>query len=326
MKTNAHYSHPPPEPYIDQLQALLEPDVRLTTGQDEPIPPDTDILIAGRPTREQLAAGLALRTLIVPWAGLPAETRELLAGFPQIAAHNLHHNAQPVAEMVLTLLLNAAKLVVPFDRLLRRNDWTPRYEPSQVQLLAGKAALILGYGAIGRKTAGYCKALGMRVLAIRRRPAQESDGPADELHSVSELTNLLPEANALLICLPHTPETDGLIGQSELALLPQGSILVNVGRGPIVDQGALYMALQSCHLHAAGLDVWYNYPPDQASRTRTAPAEFPFRELDNVVMSPHRAGSTSESNSLRMIHLAKLLNAAAAGQTLPNRIDLAAGY
>ena len=264
--------------------------------------------------------------LIIPWAGVPPETRALLAEFPNIATHNLHHNAQPVAEMVLTLLVSAAKLVVPFDQLLRRNDWTPRYLPSQAQLLAGKTALILGYGAIGRHTAGYCKALGMRVLATRRRPAHESSGPADEVHPATALASLLPRANALLICLPHTPDTNGLIGRKELALLPQGSILVNVGRGPIVDQAALYMALQNRHLHAAGLDVWYNYPTDPASRSRTVPADFPFRELDNVVMSPHRAGSTTESNSLRMTHLAGLLNAVAGEQALPNRVDLAAGY
>jgi phosphoglycerate dehydrogenase-like enzyme len=264
--------------------------------------------------------------LIIPWAGLPVETGSLLAEFPEIAVHNLHHNAQPVAEMALTLLLSAAKSIVPFDQALRRGDWRPRYRPSPTQLLANKTALILGYGAIGRQTAGQCKAIGMRVLATRRNPAQRPDGPADEVHPSSALSELLPEANALLICLPHTPETDGLISQKELALLPQGAILVNVGRGPIVDQSALYIALQNGHLHAAGLDVWYNYPADEASRSHTLPADFPFQELDNVVMSPHRAGSTGETNALRMAHLADLLNAAAAGESLPNRIDLAAGY
>jgi len=326
MKINAHYAQPPARPYVDQLIALLDPDVRLTTGQEEPIPPDTDILITGRPTREQLLGGPMIQSLIIPWAGLPAETGRLLAEFPDVAVHNLHHNAQPVAEMILTLLLSAAKLVVPFDRLLRRNDWTSRYGQSQVQLLAGKTALILGYGAIGHLTAGYCQTLGMRVLVTRRRPDPESSGPADEVHPANALHGLLPQANALLICLPLTSETDGLIGEKELALLPQGSILVNVGRGPIVDQAALYMALQNHHLHAAGLDVWYNYPADLASRKRTSPADFPFRELDNVVMSPHRAGSTVESDSLRMIQLAELLSAAAARQSMPNRIDLAAGY
>jgi phosphoglycerate dehydrogenase-like enzyme len=326
MTLNAHLPQPPAAKYLDQLHRQLDPAVHLTTGKDQPTPEDTHILIAGRPTREELAAGPELQTLIIPWAGLPPETRALLAEFPSIAAHNLHHNAGPVAEMVLTLLLSAAKLVVPFDRLLRQNDWRPRYRPSPAQSLAGKTALILGYGAIGRQAAVHCKALDMRVLATRRRPLTGPDGPADAVYPSSELGDLLPRANALLICLPHTPETDGLIGHQELMLLPEKSILVNVGRGAIVDQGALYLALQNGHLHAAGLDVWYNYPADEAGRSRTPPAVYPFRELDNVVMSPHRAGSTTESNSLRMANLASLLNAAAAGKILPNRINLAAGY
>jgi phosphoglycerate dehydrogenase-like enzyme len=326
MPVNVHYPQPPTADFLDQLRGLLDPDVHLTTGEEQPTPPDTNILIAGRPTREALSAGPELHTLIIPWAGLPVETGSLLAEFPEIAVHNLHHNAQPVAEMALTLLLSAAKSIVPFDQALRRGDWRPRYRPSPTQLLANKTALILGYGAIGRQTAGQCKAIGMRVLATRRNPAQRPDGPADEVHPSSALSELLPEANALLICLPHTPETDGLISQKELALLPQGAILVNVGRGPIVDQSALYIALQNGHLHAAGLDVWYNYPADEASRSHTLPADFPFQELDNVVMSPHRAGSSGETNALRMAHLADLLNAAAAGERLPNRIDLAAGY
>jgi len=326
MTVNVHYPQPPAAVYLAQLREQLDPAVQLTTGPDQAVAEDTNILVAGRPRAEDLAAGPELRALIIPWAGLPPETRSLLADFPQITAHNLHHNAQPVAEMILTLLMSAAKLLVPFDRLLRQNDWTPRYQPSPAQLLTGKTALILGYGAIGRQTAVHLKGLGMRVLATRRRASREPAGAADEVHPAAELADLLPQANALLICLPHTPETDGLIGQKELALLPEKSILVNVGRGAIVDEGALYLALQNGRLHAAGLDVWYNYPTDEASRSHTSPAEYPFRELENVVMSPHRAGSTTESNFLRMAHLAKLLNVAAAEEALPNRIDLAAGY
>jgi phosphoglycerate dehydrogenase-like enzyme len=327
MIVHAYYHHPPAGPYLEQLRAQLDSDLRLTSGPESPAPPETTIMIAGRPTMEMLSACPALRSLIIPWAGLPSETRALLADFPGVSVHNLHHNAQPVAEMVLTLLLSAAKLVVPYDRLLRRNDWRPRYRPSQALLLSGKTALILGYGAIGRETAVRCKGLGMRVLAVRRSNGQSPDGPAaGEIHPVTALPELLPIANALLICLPHTPETDGLIDRQALSLLPKGSILVNVGRGPIVDETALYLALQNGHLHAAGLDVWYNYPADEASRSHTAPAGYPFGELDNVVMSPHRAGSTTESNVLRMTHLAALLNAATSGKPLPNRVDLSAGY
>ena len=322
----AHYARAPAAEYLEQLRKWLDPAVSLTVSADRPTPPDTSILIAGRPTRVELTASPAMQSLIIPWAGVPPETRQLMADFPHIAVHNLHHNAVPVAEMVMTLMLSAAKLVLPFDRLLRRNDWRPRYRPSPALMLAGKTALILGYGAIGRQVAVYCKGLGMRVLATRRRPSQGAVGVADELHPASELPGLLPQANALLICLPHTPLTDGLIGRRELARLPEKALLVNVGRGPIVDEVALYHYLKDGRLHAAGLDVWYSYPTEEASRPNTPPSAYPFHELDNVVMSPHRAGATAESNTLRMKHLAALLNAAASGQELANRVDLAAGY
>ena len=130
----------------------------------------------------------------------------------------------------------------------------------------------------------------------------------------------------LIIALPLTPETEGLIGEMELASLPRGAVLVNVGRGPIIDAEALFNSLSEGHLRGAGLDVWYNYPPDSESQAYTPPADFPFHELDNVVMSPHRGGGSEDTGTLRMIHLADLLNSAARGKPLPNRVDLEAGY
>jgi phosphoglycerate dehydrogenase-like enzyme len=129
-----------------------------------------------------------------------------------------------------------------------------------------------------------------------------------------------------MVCLPHTPETTGFLGARELDLLPEHAVVVNIGRGPIVDEAALYAALREGKIHGAGLDVWYNYPPDEEARAHTPPSDYPFHELDNVVMSPHRGGGSAETDRLRMIHLARLLNAAARGEAMPNRIDLQRGY
>ena len=326
MKLSVHLLHPPDPAALAHLRAHLDAGVHLTCGPDLPDPADYHILVAGRPRREHLTASPSLRALIIPWAGLPETTRELLRDFPHIAVHNLHHNAVVVAEMVLSLLLAAAKAIVPTDRLLRAHDWTPRYQADRPLLLHGKTALVLGYGAIGQRVAHLCRALGMNVLAIRRNVARPcADAPAD-IHPPDALHTLLPRANMLLICLPHTPETTGLIGERELALLPPGGVLVNVGRGPIVDEAALYQALREGRLHAAGLDVWYNYPADEAARSRTPPSVYPFHELDNVVMSPHRAGGSDETKRLRMEHLAAALNAAARGEEMPHRVSLEAGY
>jgi phosphoglycerate dehydrogenase-like enzyme len=268
-----------------------------------------------------------LRALIIPWAGLPEPTRTLMADFPHVAVHNLHYNSGPVAEMALALLLAAARRLVPADRALRAGDWTPRYAPSDSPLLAGNTALILGYGAIGRQVARLCRGLGMTVQATRRSlPAPESVAPDLTLYPPAALPDLLPGATALLVCVPHTPETTGLIGAAELALLPPHAVLVNISRGPVVDEQALYTALRDGRIYGAGLDVWYRYPPDEAAQAHTPPSAYPFHELDNVVLSPHRAAHTRATDALRITHLAALLNAAAAGDPLPNRVDVVAGY
>jgi phosphoglycerate dehydrogenase-like enzyme len=328
MSLPVYLLQPPDEKTLAHLRARLVPGVQLILGPDLPVPANYHVLVAGRPQCEHLNASPDLRVLIIPWAGLPDTTRALLMGeFAHVAVHNLHHNAAPVAEMVLALLLAAAKHIVPADRALRAHDWTPRYrQPNPSLLLQGKTALILGYGAIGQRVARMCRGLGMRVLGVRRNVTAPLLDVPDEIHSPEALRHLLPQANALLICLPLTPATTGLIGAHELALLPPGAVLVNVGRGPIVDQTALYQALHDGTLYAAGLDVWYNYPPDEASRAHTPPSAYPFHELDNVVLSPHRAGGSTETNMQRMTHLARLLNAAARGDLIPNRVDLGAGY
>lgn len=319
---NVHLLDAPDEEDFAHLESLLVGSIALSCG--EAVPSETAVLVGGRPSREQLETP-GLTTLVIPWTGLPVKTQELLEGFPHLAVHNLHHNATTVAELTIALLLAAAKLVVPLDQALRRDDWTPRYQPSDSLLLSGKTCLILGYGAIGRRVAQVCRALGMTVLAIRQR-AELEDNVADEIHPPSALAELLPRAQALIVCLPHTPATDGLIGEAELALLPTDSILVNIGRGPIVDETALYTALSEGRLKGAGLDVWYRYPADDESQANTPPSQYPFGELDNVVMSPHRGGHVIETETLRMEGLAELLNLAAAGEPLPNPVDLDHGY
>jgi phosphoglycerate dehydrogenase-like enzyme len=321
-----HLLAEPEENALHTLQARLVPGIVLSFGANLPGPTDYQVLVAGRPERRHLEASPALERLIIPFAGLPPTTRTLLLDFPHIKAHNLHHNAALTAEMALALLLAAAKFIIPNDRALRAHDWTPRYQPNPSILLEGKTALVLGFGAIGKRIARACWGLGMTVHALRRQPAQEVPEFPVNLHPPQALVNLLPQAQALLIALPATPQTDGLLGARELGLLPEGSLLVNIGRAAIVEQQALFEALQAGKLAAAGLDVWYNYPASPESRSHTPPADLPFHQLENLVMSPHRAGHSRETETLRMSALADLLNAAVRGQSVPNPVDVAAGY
>jgi phosphoglycerate dehydrogenase-like enzyme len=316
---------------LAELHVALDPGIQVTAGAPLPDPAAFHILVAGRPTLAQLQASPSLAALIIPFAGLPEDTRALLLdpanGLGRVAVYNLHHNSVQTAEMALALLLGAARRIVPNDQSLRRGDWAPRYGDYPLTILHGKTALLLGYGAIGQYVGRVCQALGMEVLAVRRRPdAAAGDGVA--VHGPEALPDLLGRADVLMITLPLTAETRGLIGAAELAALPAGALLVNVGRGPVVDEEALYQALATGRLAAAGLDVWYNYPQDEAGRSHTLPSAYPFHTLDNVVLSPHCGGGFGSpyTERERMAHLARLLNVLHRGDPAPNRIDLALGY
>ncbi len=311
---------------IDTLRQNLLPNIQLTTKEDDPIPETTEILVAGRLERHQIEACQRLKAVIVPWAGIPGKTRKLMQQFPHLTLHNLHYNAQPVAELALALMLTVAKKVIPFDQALREGNWSQRYLPSDVILLDGKTALILGYGAIGKRVARGCLGFGLKVNAIRRQPLSSDDNDHIVVYPPDKLPSLLPQSDILMICLPQTSETTNLIGKNELDLLPGHAVLVNIARGAIVNEEALYDVLRNRRIHGAGLDVWYNYPRDEDSRSTTQPSNYPFYELDNVVMSPHRGDATSDTNQLLAIHLARLLNSAATDKQMPNLVDLDAGY
>jgi len=304
---------------------MLDARIVASFGDAPPDPPDFEILVDGRPDPEILDSNPRLRTLIIPYAGLPAGTRTLLRERPHLSAHNLHHNAGPAAELAMALLLAAAKRIVPLDRRLRAGDWRPRYEGHPALLLEGKRALVLGYGAIGRRVARMLGAFGMEVHALRRRGDGRDGGIS--LHGQDALRDLLPHSQVIALALPLTERTSGMIGEAELGLPPAGSVLVHLAPAQIVDERALSDALESGRLGAAGLDVWYRYPGEE-ERADTTPSELPFQDLENVVMSPHRGGAYRhpESERLRMEALARSLNAAARGEMIPHQVDPVEGY
>jgi len=283
---------------------------------------DYQVLISGVPDEGLIKNNPNLETLIIPWAGLPKSTGRLMQNYPNISVHNIHHNAGPAAETAIALLCASARKIVSIDRNLRKNDWTDRYQESGIILLEGKTAVILGYGAIGQKIDFICSGLGIKTIAVTRTGRKYNKKTTV---SISEFQRVLPQADILFIALPWTNETDQLIGASELGLLPDNAILINIARGALIDESALYDKLKAGRIRA-GLDVWYNYPKDKKDRKFTPPANFPFNELDNVVLSPHMGGHSDRTDELRIEHLAKLLNLAAQGQEMPNRVDLDIGY
>ncbi|MEM7261068.1 MAG: NAD(P)-dependent oxidoreductase [Planctomycetota bacterium] len=309
-------------------ERLSEPRSIITFDEEISDPEAIELLIAGRPSAEQLSALPKLNTVLIPFAGVPKVTSEVLADRTDLALHNLHHNAAPTAEMAVALVLAAAKEVLPLDRKLRGGDWRPRYDFSAGTLLEGKTALVLGYGAIGRRVARICRAFGMNVTATRRGPVNandETDADGVRVIATSAQSDWWPQAHFVLVTLPHTPETDRLLDAAALAALPDGAVVVNVGRAAIIEEAAFFDELASGRLRA-GIDVWYQYPESEEERANTLPSKRPFHELDNVVLSPHRAGHTDAVDGLRADHLVDVIQRFVAGEPLPHRVDLARGY
>lgn len=307
--------------FVEMLTEDLDDGVELFVGAP---PPAYDLLVSGRPSEVELTGSDRLQALVIPFAGVPERTRLLLATHPELPVHNLHHNAAPTAEMAMALLLAAAKELVPGDQALRDGDWSIRYDTHRGLLLAGRTAVILGYGAVGRRIGALCEAFGMQVIGVRRTAVAPASTQAG-VCPVEQLPDLLPLADVLVISLPETPATFGLLDAAALALLPEPAVLVNVARGSIIVEDALYERLCEGTL-TAGLDVWWRYPESDQAITDTKPSAYPFDELPNVVMSPHRAGHGDQTERLRASHLADSLNAASRGEPIPNRVDMAVGY
>jgi phosphoglycerate dehydrogenase-like enzyme len=319
-----HILFPPEEEDLIFLKSRLDEKVTLTVGEPLPEYGEVQILVAGRPSQQHITQLGPIEVLLIPWTGIPPETRDVMLKHPEINVHNLHHNAEVAAELALSLLLAVAKRILPLDQRLRRGDWRPRYEKSETIFLKGRTALILGYGEIGKLIKKYLLALDVNVKVIRRTTDENTQEKL--VYPPEKIPELLPETDLLILALPHTDETDLLISSKEFHLLPRNAILVNVARGRIVDQEALYQALKDRRIFGAGLDVWYNYPKTEKDRISTSPGDYPFHELDNVVMSPHRGGMVQETEKLRMAALARSINAAARGESIPYPVDLDLGY
>jgi phosphoglycerate dehydrogenase-like enzyme len=325
MPIHVHILSSPDAEALSYLETLLDPGITITHGTSyaEFL---YDVLVAGRPEPVHLEHSGNLRALVIPFSGLPEETRLVLKEYPELKVYNLHHNALATAETAFALLFAAAKGLVRADRELRAGDWTSRYTDLHTPVLHGKTALVLGYGAVGREVGRMCRGIGMQVVGVRRSGSVDDGQSGVVLYPVSELEALLPSADVLFICTPLTANTSGMVDGEMLALLPPGAILINVGRGDVVDEEALFEALRTRKLYAAGLDVWWKYPASEASRTNTLPSRSPFHELDNVVMSPHRGGASEGVECWRVEHLARLLNAIVRGDPIPNAVDLRRGY
>jgi glyoxylate/hydroxypyruvate reductase A len=199
-------------------------------------------------------------------------------------------HSHPLAEFCAMAMMMFSRNLWQMQALQSQARWE-RFAASD---LMGRTVTILGLGRIGRQVARVSAALDMRVLGVKRTVAgiEPSSLFCDALYSPDQLDELLPQSEFLVIITPHTDETEQMITARELAL-PKGAVLINIGRGAIIDETALIEALQSGHLAGAALDVFATEP---------LPSDSPLWSMPNVLVSPHSA-STSDRENSRLVDL-----------------------
>lgn len=223
---------------------------------------------------------------------------------------------RPLAEFAVLGMLYSYKHV----RRLVENQHMHRWDEFLVDWLRGKVMGVVGYGEIGRECATLAKALGVSVYATRRKPElSKADPILDRIFPLTDLKKMLAEVDVLLAAAPLTPETKHMIGAAEFAAMKASAIVINVGRGPVIDEEALIRALQQNRLGGAALDVFETEPlrPDH-----------PFWEMDNVLISPHCTDRTRDPDWLDLTMQCFIGNfhRYVDGQPLVNVVDKRAGY
>ena len=305
----------------ERVRARLRVPCRVTVADDREIVGrlgDVDVLVTMAFTREMAAAAPRLRLVQVPGAGLDRIDREALP--PGAALANAYGHDTGIAEYVLGAMLALGRSFCRLDAALRRGRWESVWSGSAVPLwpeLAGQTLGILGYGRIGQAVARRALAFDMEVLAIRRDLSQPDPHRLAFLRGPDALDEVLGRADHLAITLALTPDTRGLIGARALALMKPTAFVINVARGEVLDEDALYEALAGGAIAGAALDVWYRYPVEGAP---TPPGHRPFHTLPNVLMTPHVSGWTEGMMEARAGIIAENVHRVARGEEPVNLI------
>lgn len=279
---------------------------------DEEPPRDSQVLVQGRPEPAVLDRLTNLRAVIVPWAGIPPATLALLRDRPHLSLYNLHHNARPVAEHAMALILACARRLRPLDLHVREHGFLGREAHEEPPLLAECRVAVLGAGAIGQEFKRMAAPV-FAEISLVGRSARPGVTPWNSVESV------LTQSSILVCTLPLTPQTEGLVRRNHYEAMRAPRIVVNVGRGAVLHEEDLYRSLRDGILHSAGLDVWYRSPGDGG-----LPWNQPFESLPNLIATPHVAGDSTATERLRGKALRQLLFGIQTGTASP--IRLSEGY
>jgi lactate dehydrogenase-like 2-hydroxyacid dehydrogenase len=210
---------------------------------------------------------------------------------------------------------------------MRKGDWKLRWGgPIHNIELRDKTCLLVGLGNIGIEIANRLKVFGIRIHAVTRTGVTERMDLIDRIVSFNKMHEVIDKADFVILALPLTDLSRGLVDETFLSHMRSSSILVNISRGEIVDEAALYMALKEDQIRAAALDVWWRYPRGDSGPIFYPSEEFPFHELDNLTLSPHRASYSEKVKQDMLTFAVENVLRFIRGEIPHNIIDMNIGY
>lgn len=311
----ASFSHGFAEMVGAKADIRILPDV-LGSETDRHAYAEADVIIGTR-----FDAGLPqparIRLFHVPGAGYDAVDVGALPASANLC--NCFGHEQAIAEYVMSALLARHIPLADAEQRLRKGDWAYwAGSPERVHgEIAGQTIGLLGFGHIGKAIARRAKAFEMQVHVANRSAVPESE-LVDRSFTLDRLDAFWGSADAIVVSLPLTEETRGLVAGSAFAAMRPHAVIFNVGRGPIIDEAALFDALKARRIGGAVIDTWYRYPgPADAN---PLPATLPFHELPNIVMTPHMSGWTSGTIRRRQQTIADNIRRCFAGERPVNLV------
>lgn len=325
------------EPLIDQLKEI-SPRVKViaqSARRVEEIPNEVwnriEVLYTDRVLPDP-ALVPALRWLQFHFAGIDFAVESPLLNNRNIVVTTLSGAAAPqMAEYAVMMMLTLGHRMVDLFNSQNRAEWPhDRWERFGPLELRGSTVGIVGYGSIGREIARLLQPFGTTILATKRdvRHPQDAgytpEGLGDpegdyftRLYPIQALKSMIKECDFVVVCVPLTVETRNLISEAELAVMKPTAHLINIGRGGVVDQAALFTALQERHLAGVAIDVFAEEP---------LPPDSPFWRMPNVVVTPHIGGISAAYQNRAINLFAENLRRYLEGVTLLNRFDIMKGY
>lgn len=280
--------------------------------------PEATVFVGSPFTKEMAEKSGRLRLIQLAGAGTGGVD---FSSLPEgVTVANTYNHERSIAEYVVMCMLALSRRLLIADRELRQGNWYAVRHDATIPLphtLQSKTVGIMGFGHIGQQVALLAKPLGMRVIAIKNTPTAQLEKEFDLafLGGPDDLSTLLEESDYLVVALPQSAETENMIDRQAIERMRPDAFIINVARGPIINEQALYNALESKRIAGAAIDTWYQYPGEDG---KGMPATLPFHILENVILTPHTSGETLQTNQARLADIADNISRLLAGEPLRN--------